>query len=180
MTNVIDNEYKDIPCSEYRPVVLLAQSDLDDLDRLAVASDSFDKYDYILASTGVEIINAVNNQCLDAVILGLKFPDITGSTVAYLIHEFDPLISLAFLSGYNNNILVSAAHDLHSKFWDKTVEFQDLPALCDKIYKLAIEMPCANGGRLVKREYMKERRELYKKYNRLALPSSLVQVAKGR
>lgn len=180
MNNLIYHENKDIPCSEYRPLVLLAQSDKDDLNQLAIASDNCNKYEYVLASKGMEIINAVNNQCFDAVVLGLKFLDITGATVAYLIHDFDPLISLIFLSTYNNNILVSAAHDLNSKFWNKNEEFTDMPALCEKIYQAAIEMPCDNSDRMVKREYMRDRRELYRKYDKLSLPSSLAKVAQGR
>lgn len=169
-----------IPCSEYRPIVLLAQYDADDLDKLVQYCLKCDKFDIETASTGQEIIDKVNNTCFDAIILGLKFPDITGSTLAFLVHQFDPLVSVAFLSTYSSNILIAGAQDLGFLFWSKEDKFKDLDNFCGEIYDLAIAMPCDDETRIIKREFMKPIREEYLRYKKLSVPDSILQVLTER
>lgn len=169
-----------ISCSEYRPRVLIAQSDTESLSELVKYCKAYNKFDVITATTGQEIIDAVNGCCFDALVLGLKFPDITGATLAYLVHQFDPLVSVAFLSSYDNDILVAGAKDLGFEFWNKTEKFKDLGKLCTEIYDLAITMPCDDSTRIIKREYMKPVRDEYLRYEKLRLPNSLMQVLEER
>lgn len=169
-------EKKDIPCSEYRPNILIAQNDEDDLKLLEAASIKYGKYDAVYAQTGQEIIDNVNNHCFDTIILGLKFPDITGATIAYLVHQFDPLVTIGFLTVYKNNILVAAANDLHLRFWDKNEKFKDLDLLCCDIYDLAVEISCDDEKRIIRREYRKPLRDEYLKYHKLTIPHSLAKV----
>lgn len=171
---------KNVPCSEYRPVVLIAQSDEEDLKTVQTAARSYDKFDVVTTTTGQGIIDNVNKYCFDAIVLGLKFPDITGATVAYLVHQFDPLISVGFLSVYKSSIIITMAQDLNCRFWDKNEKFTDLPSLCDDIYNLAMEMPCDNKSRIIKRAYMKPAREEYLKYGKLEVPDSIAQVVQMR
>ena len=165
-----------IPCSEYRPVVLIAQSNEEDLNAIRNAAQEFDKFDVVTTNTGKGIVDYVNQICFDAIILGLKFPDITGATVAYLVHHFDPLVSVAFLTTYKSNILVAAAEDLNLKFWDKTEKLKDLNALCQDIYDLAMEVRCDDKTRIIKRMYMQPARAEYLKYRELLIPESIAQV----
>jgi len=169
-----------VPCSEYRPVVLIAQSDEDDLLTIANAARKYNKFDVVTTTTGQGIIDNVNKFCFDAIVLGLKFPDITGATVAYLVHQFDPLVSVGFLSVYNSNIMITMAQDLNCRFWNKTERFKDLDSLCKDVYKLAIEMPCDNKSRIIKRAYTKPAREEYLKYGKLRVPDSIAQVVQQR
>jgi CheY-like chemotaxis protein len=166
----------ELPCSDYRPRVLIAQSDQDSLELLVENSRVYNKYDVEIAVSGQAVVDMVNEYCFDAIVLGLKFPDITGATLAYLIHRFDPLVSVAFLSNYKSDILISVAQDLGFKFWNKDEKFEDLEKLCKDIYDLALYMPCDAEKRIIKREFMRPEREEYLKYGKLTVPHSIQQV----
>ncbi len=173
------DEIEGTPCSEYRPKVLLAQSNKDDLEKIAHCAEACDKYNFVLASTGTDIINKINSEYFDAVVLGLKFPDITGSTIAYLIHEFDPLISIIFLSSYNSNILISVVEAIGCKFLDKAEAMENLPELCEFIYQTSMETSCEND-KLISKEFVNDRRNTYKQYEKLSLPKSIAEVVSLR
>lgn len=126
-------------CSKDRPVILIAQADTNDLRRIEDAAIECNKFDVITATTGREVVDKINDSNIDIVIIGLKFPDFTGTTLAFIIHEFNPYIKIGFLTNYRSSILVSATHHLNCVFFDKEEEMQNLPDLCEKLYNLAKE-----------------------------------------
>lgn len=158
------------PCAEFRPVVLIAQHDEDDLRLLKEASLRYNKYDVVIARTGQEIVDKINDTCFDAVIMGLRFEDLTGSTLSYLIHEFDPLIKIGFLTTYSTETLIEAVNRLDCVFLDKNIEMKDLDSLCGKIYEIATEIPCADKLRISGRDSSKAYRSRYQRYKTLAIP----------
>lgn len=158
------------PCTEFRPVVLIAQSDIQDLQVIVEASLQYDKYDIVTATTGQEIVDKINSTCFDAVIMGLRFPDLTGSTLAYLIHDFNPLIKIGFLTHYHTKSLIHTVENLNCVFFNKTEELKDLNGLCEKIYKVATEIPCSDKIRAQSRELNSENRLKYTNYNKLFIP----------
>lgn len=160
----------DDPCAEFRPVVLIAPHNKNDLELLKDASLKYNKFDLVTASTGQEIVDKINENCFDAVIIGLKFPDLTGSTLAFLIHEFDALIRIGFLTIYNTQTLVESAEQLNCVFLDKNKEMKNLDTLCEKIYGLATEIPCADKLRISERKSSEADRNRYKEYNKLSIP----------
>jgi DNA-binding NtrC family response regulator len=163
-------------CSQYRPSVLVAQSDFDCLKRIELEAKNQNKFDLVLATSGKTTIENINSHCFDGVVLGLKFPDITGSTLAYLIHEFDPDISIAFLTTYNTGVLSTTAEYLRCKIWDKEKELENIPNLCNKIYELSMENPCKNLQRTLSRKYAQTKRGLYSQYAKLSVPDSLSDI----
>ncbi|CAN5203820.1 hypothetical protein BH09PAT1_BH09PAT1_1470 [soil metagenome] len=167
---------KGVLCSEYRPRVLIAQTCNENLNLLLNYAAKHNLFDVITAHTGKEVITEVNNQCFDAIILGLRFPDITGSTLAYLISQFDPLVSVAFLTEYSNDILVAGTIDLGLPFWSRIDKFKDLDKFCKEIYDFAMTMPCDNKTRIIRRQYTKPARERYLRYGKLVLPDSISTV----
>lgn len=179
---MLDNTktYSPTPCSEYRPKILIAQANLDDLELLKSESLVYNKYDVVTASTGQEVVERVNDTCFDAVVIGLKFPDLTGATLAFLIHEFDPLIKIVFLSNYNSNILVASVQELNCVYLDKNIELKDIPKLCSKLYDISMELPCSEPSRTLKREYSSENRSRFRSYNKLIIPESLSVVNRSQ
>lgn len=161
------------PCSEFRPIVLIAQHDEDDLTILKNASEKYNKYDVVTARTGQEVVDSINDTCFDAVIIGLRFEDLTGSTLAYLIHGFDPLIKIAFLTTYNTVSLIEAVKSLDCEYLDKEKEMQNLDTLCEKIYHIATEIPCVDKLRISGRKSSEEYRNRYKEYKVLSIPSAI-------
>jgi DNA-binding NtrC family response regulator len=161
------------PCSGFRPIVLIAQNDEDDLRILQEASLKYNKYDVVVATTGQEIVDKINETCFDAVIIGLRFSDLTGSTLAYLIHAFDPLIKIGFLTNYNTASLIEAVERLDCTFLNKNVELQNLDKLCEKIYHIATEIPCSDKLRISGRNSSEAYRNRYKEYKTLAIPESM-------
>lgn len=154
--------------NNYRPRVLIAQSDEEDLQLIEKHVLRFAKFDYILADRGTQVIQEINENCFDVVVLGLKFKDVTGTTLAYLIHEFDPTIPIVFLTSYSN-VMLSGAEDVAYKVIEKENLEENLPSICEDIYNIAMEMDVANNDKEGQRNY---KRPQYNTH-RLALPTSI-------
>lgn len=155
---------------KFRPIVLIAQHDIKDLSLLEKACVRYNRFDVVTASCGEEVVDRINDHCFDAVFIGLKFPDITGATLAYLIREFDPLITIGFLTSYNTPTLIDAVESLDCVFLDKNKEMQDLDSLCEKLYDITSNIPCVDELRTSERSSSEVYRNRYRQYHKLSIP----------
>jgi CheY-like chemotaxis protein len=159
---------------KYKPVVLIAQNDVEVLRAISECAKKFDRFNFDTAITGLEIIEKVNKKSYDAVVMGLKFPDITGTTVAMLIYDFDSNANIAFLTSYDSCLLKSLVTCCDFLVWSRNEKMQDTEGLCRDIYNLAMrgsQEGFSNIGRLKKRE---------DSINSIVVPQSLQDVLSGR
>lgn len=167
----------DCQSQDYRPLVLIADDNEDFLFMLTSVLEKDGRCDVRTASTGKDIIALVNELCFDALVLDVKFPDIMGTTIAELVHEGDPQVSIAFLTGYTGQATKEAIARVGGIYWPKPLE--SIKKFCNDLYNLALVNPCSNKERLELREYAQRRLLSKKETPKIEIPDVLLKAAEG-
>ena len=69
--------------------------------------------------TGEGAINRINGQKIDAMVLDIKLPDITGITIAKKVRKALPSLPIAFLTNYQGDSIIKECKEVNAFFWSK-------------------------------------------------------------
>ncbi len=133
----------------------------------------------IFATTGEGAISIVNTQDIDAVVLDIKLPDVTGINIGKHIKEHYPEIPVAIFTSYSGANVQEQVNEIGAFYWYKLEKMANPEMMLDSLNQLATRniKPSADGlGKAVysksEIKQMKERRK--SRIDKLTFPSFLI------
>lgn len=82
-------------------------------------------FDVVFAMTGEGAINRINSQKIDALVVDIKLPDITGVTVAKMVKEKFASMPIAFFTNYTGEAIEKECRELNAFYWSKVEVMAD-------------------------------------------------------
>jgi CheY-like chemotaxis protein len=114
------------------PTILVVDDDPDIVEFInqIIKSQTNRAFNVIFSMTGEGAISRINSQKIDALILDIKLPDITGITIAKKVREKFQSIPIAFFTNYTGEAIQKECQALEVFYWYKL----DLMANPKKLY----------------------------------------------
>ncbi len=160
------------------PTILIVDDDPDIIEFINQATRIFkeSRYKLVFATTGEGAITIVNIQEIDAVVLDIKLPDVTGINIGKRIKEHYPEMPVAIFSSYSGPSVQEQVNEIGGIYWYKLEKMANPEILLDSLNQLATRniKPSVDGFSRVpysssEMKQMKERRKL--RIDKLKFPS---------
>lgn len=104
-----------------RSVLLVVDDDPDIIQFInqVIKSKPDRSFEVIFAMTGEGAINRINSQEVNAIVLDIKLPDITGITIAKKVKEKFKTMPIAFFTNYTGEAIEKECQEVGAFYWSK-------------------------------------------------------------
>ena len=126
------------------PTILVVDDDPDILEFInkIVRTQKIKDINFIFASTGAGAISLINSQHVDAIVLDIKLPDITGIMVAEKVRESMPNIPIAIFTSYDGDNIKEKIIEVNAFYWYKLEIMANPRRLMNCFYELLKGKSC--------------------------------------
>lgn len=162
--------YKDIP------TILMVDDDPDIIEfvnqSLRIFSET--RYRVVFATTGEGAISIVNIQPIDAVVLDIKLPDVTGINIGKQIKEHYPDMPVAIFTSYSGDNVEEQVREIGASYWYKLEKMANPELLLSNLNNLVNHIDQTGTDELseFQLEDMRDRRKA--RIDKLKFPSFLI------
>jgi DNA-binding NtrC family response regulator len=103
------------------PTILIVDDDPDIIEFInqIMRLYKIDDFEVIYSTTGSGAIALINTQFINAIILDVKLPDITGLTIGHKIREKLPDIPIAIFTSYESDTIIDGINEINAFYWYK-------------------------------------------------------------